>query len=89
MLAYCERDVIALRKLFEHMRPKLDIKRALLRGRYMKAAAKMEHIGVPIDTVSLTKLRENWESIQDRLIAHVDSGYGVFEVEDVQDSSVC
>jgi hypothetical protein len=78
LLAYCERDVIALRKLFERMRPKLDIKRALLRGRYMKAAAKMEHIGIPIDTASLATLRENWELIQDRLIAGVDVDYGVF-----------
>ena len=41
LLAYCERDVIALRKLFERMRPKLDIERAVPRGRYMKAAANM------------------------------------------------
>jgi hypothetical protein len=79
LLAYCESDVIALRKLFERMRPKLDIKRALLRGRYMKAAAKMEHIGIPIDTASLAKLRENWELIQDRLIARVDCNYAVFD----------
>ena len=79
LLEYCQRDVIALRKLFERMRPKLDIKRALLRGRYMKAAAKMEHIGTPIDTVSLAKLRENWELIQERLIARVDCNYGVFD----------
>jgi hypothetical protein len=79
LLAYCERDVIALQKLFERMRPKLDIKRALLRGRYMKAAAKMEHVGIPIDTASLAKLRENWELIQDHLIAHVDCNYGVFD----------
>jgi hypothetical protein len=79
LLAYCEGDVIALRKLFERMRPKLDIKRALLRGRYMKAAAKMEHIGIPIDTTSLAKLRENWELIQDRLIARVDRDFGVFD----------
>jgi hypothetical protein len=79
LLAYCERDVIALRKLFERMRPKLDIERAVLRGRYMKAAARMEHIGTPIDTASLAKLRENWELIQDRLIARVDCDYGVYD----------
>jgi hypothetical protein len=79
LLEYCQRDVIALRKLFERMQPKLDIKRALLRGRYMKAAAKMEHTGIPIDTVSLAKLRENWVLIQDRLIARVDCNYGVFD----------
>jgi hypothetical protein len=79
LIAYCEGDVIALRKLFERMRRKLDIKRALLRGRYMKAAAKMEHIGIPVDMASLAKLRENWELIQDRLIARVDCDYGIFD----------
>jgi DNA polymerase-1 len=79
LLAYCEGDVVALRRLFERMLPRLDIKRALLRGRFMKAAATIESIGIPIDIASLAKLRENWESIQDRLIARVDSDYGVFE----------
>lgn len=78
LLDCCASDVDAVRKLFERMLPKLDLRRALLRGRYMKAAAKMEHAGVPIDTGSLAKLRGNWDSIQDRLIARIDSEYGVY-----------
>jgi hypothetical protein len=79
LLRYCQGDVTALRKLFARMLPKLDIGRAVLRGRYMKAAARMEQIGTPIDTESLAELRENWELIQDRLIACVDGDYGVFD----------
>jgi len=57
----------------------IDLPRALLRGRYMAAAATMEHTGVPLDTPLLAKLREQWSGIQDRLIAEIDANYGVFE----------
>jgi DNA polymerase-1 len=61
------------------MKKQRRIEHALLRGRYMKAAALIEHYGIPIDTVALKKLRENWESIQDSLIARIDADFGVFD----------
>jgi DNA polymerase-1 len=79
LLAYCKRDVVALQKLFERMLPELDVPRALLRGRYMKAVACMEHIGVPIDTSMLEQLRDKWDGIQNQLILNIDAGYGVFD----------
>src|SRR4030095_5915783 len=48
LLDYCESDVKALTLLFDKMAPKLDLPRALIRGRYMKAVARMESAGVPI-----------------------------------------
>jgi hypothetical protein len=60
------------------MLPKIDLPRALLRGRYMAAAARMEWNGVPVDAETLARLRENWEPIKGRLIAAVDASYGVF-----------
>jgi hypothetical protein len=36
---------------------KLDLPRALLRGRYMAAAAAMEYAGTPIDVNMLTLFR--------------------------------
>jgi DNA polymerase I len=45
ILDYCDGDVDALRRLLGAMAPKLDLPRALLRGRYMAAAAAMEHAG--------------------------------------------
>jgi hypothetical protein len=78
LLAYCETDVDALARLFPVMLPKIDLPRALLRGRYMAAAARMEANGVPIDTDALATLRDGWERIKNRLIATVDSQYGVF-----------
>jgi DNA polymerase-1 len=79
LLTYCESDVRALEKLFGRMLPGLDIERALLRGRYMKAAARMEHCGVPIDTDALAILRANWSSVQERLIQRIDADYDVFD----------
>lgn len=79
LLAYCEGDVLALERLLPRMAPSLDVERALLRGRYMRAAARMEHRGVPIDVHALTALRANWSSVQDQLIQRIDAEYGVFE----------
>ena len=42
LLAYCQSDVDALAKLLPVMIPRIDLPRALLRGRYMSAAARME-----------------------------------------------
>jgi DNA polymerase-1 len=79
LLDYCESDVIALERLLAVMLPQIDLPRALLRGRYMAAAAHMEHAGVPIDVETLEKLRERWPDIQDQLIAEIDTDYGVYE----------
>jgi DNA polymerase-1 len=79
ILDYCEQDVAALQRLLLVMAPLIDMPRALLRGRYMMAAAAMEHNGVPIDTLTLELLQQNWTAIQDQLIAEIDTDYHVFE----------
>jgi len=79
ILDYCESDVLALKRLLAAMAPKIDLPRALLRGRFMAAASAMEHAGVPIDAETLAKFREHWTDIQDDLIAEIDANYGVFE----------
>ena len=61
------------------MAPGIDLPRALLRGRYMAAAAAMEWAGVPIDMPTLARLREGWTGIQDQLIAAIDRDYHVYE----------
>ena len=78
LLDYCESDVLALSKLLTAMLPRIDLSRALLRGRYMAAAASMEWTGTPIDTGTLGELRTNWEGIKTELIRKIDSSYGVF-----------
>lgn len=78
LLAYCEADVQALARLLPRMLPAIDLPRALLRGRYTAAVARMEHSGVPIDVCTLEQLREHWQAVQSRLVDAIDAGYGVF-----------
>ncbi|MDY3558621.1 DNA polymerase, partial [Gemmata sp. JC673] len=78
LLDYCATDVDALARLLPRMAPRLDLPRALLRGRYMAAAARMERTGVPLDTAALAALRANWDALKARLVREVDRDYGVF-----------
>jgi len=79
LLAYCESDVAALAKLLPVMLAKIDVPRALLHGRYMAAAARMEHTGIPIDTAALTTLRENWSGVKETLVERIDADYHIYE----------
>jgi hypothetical protein len=67
ILDYCESDVGAVERLLPAMLPEIDLPRALLRGRYMAAAAAMEHAGTPIDVPMLELFRQRWTDIQDQL----------------------
>jgi hypothetical protein len=90
LLEYCQSDVDALARLLPAMLPRIvpaaldapgrrqALGQALLRGRYMAAAARMEWHGTPIDTETLDQLRNNWDQLKGRLIAAVDADYGVF-----------
>ena len=79
ILDYCQSDVDALARLLPAMLPRIDMPRALLRGRHMAAAAHMEHAGVPIDTETLAQFRAHWSDIQDALIQRIDAEYNVYE----------
>lgn len=79
ILDYCATDIDALERLLPAMLPRIDLPRALLRGRYMAAAAAMEFAGTPIDMVVLQLLREHWDHIKDNLISAIDADYGVFD----------
>ncbi len=82
LLSYCETDVIACRRLFESMEIAAmndeELCRAMIRGKYMSTAAKMEKNGIAVDNGLLEGLRRNWQEIQTRLISKVDRQYGVF-----------
>jgi DNA polymerase I len=79
ILDYCQTDVDALGRLLPAMMPRIDLPRALLRGRYMATVSQMEHSGVPIDLPTLDRLRGGWESIKTRLVERIDAKYGVFD----------
>jgi DNA polymerase family A len=78
LLAYCQSDVDALAQLLPAMLPHLDLPRALLRGRYMCAAAKMEWHGTPLDVEMLRELQTQWQTIRRRLAHTVNRTCGVF-----------
>ena len=79
ILNYCDSDVAALDHLLTRMAPSIDLPRALVRGRYMASAARMEWNGVPIDQRLLELLRDRWDEIKGRLIDEIDGAYHVFE----------
>jgi DNA polymerase-1 len=79
LLDYCAQDVDALEHLLPRMLPRIDLPRALLRGRYGWPVAAMEHRGVPIDVPMFENLRGRWSHIQESLVSEVDQRYGVFE----------
>lgn len=83
ILDYCQTDVDATAKLYAAMTPllreNLTLEHALLRGRYTRAVACMEHAGIPIDMTMLGRLRQHWGAIRDKLITRIDSDYGVYE----------
>lgn len=79
ILDYCQEDVDATARLLVAMAPRLDVPRALLRGRYMQAVARMETTGVPIDTATLADLQAGWHGIQTQLIREIDRGYGIYD----------
>src|SRR5262249_37936158 len=79
LLDYCQSDVEALKQLLPAMISNLDLDRAVLRGRYMKAVATMEHCGVPIDVDVLKSLRSRWDRIKLDLIKKIDAQYGIYD----------
>jgi DNA polymerase-1 len=79
LLGYCQKDADAVVALLNRMGTSIDLPRALLRGRFTKAIARMECLGVPLDGRTLTDLRNNWSGIQDKLVREADNEFGVFE----------
>ena len=76
---YCGMDVTDTGKLLRKMIAHIDMPRALLRGRYMKAVAHMEHRGIPVDLPLLDGLREHWSQLKLQLIKDVDQQFHVYE----------
>jgi DNA polymerase family A len=79
IVAYCASDTAVTTRLLDRMAPSIDWPRALLRGRYMLAVARMEWVGIPVDVSVLQQLREHWEALKIELIEAVDSRFGVYQ----------
>jgi hypothetical protein len=79
LLDYCHDDVVAVVRLLTRMLPLIDLPRAVLRGRFVKAVARMECHGIPLDVPTLARLGEHWESLQVEMVRRVDADFGVFD----------
>ena len=79
LLDYCESDVDALGRLLPRLLPSIDMPLALLRGRYMIAAAHIEAVGVPVDVEAHQKIVKYWGAIKETLIDRIDADYNVYE----------
>ena len=67
ILKDCASHVDALVALLAAMSSMIDWPRALLRGRYTAAVARMEHSGVPIDARLLRAVDQEWRTVKKRL----------------------
>ena len=79
LVDYCEGDVRSLALLLDRMETSVDLPQALLRGRYMTAAARVERNGIPVDLELFRRLKGSWESLKGELVGEVDRDYGVYE----------
>ncbi len=79
LLDYCQTDVDSLAKLLPAMESHVDLPRALLRGRYMVAVARMESAGVPIDLETFKRIRDHWDDIKLSVVRELDAGRGIYE----------
>ena len=84
ILEYCASDVLGAEALLRYMleRNQIDWPRAVWRGRYAIAAAKMERVGVPIDAPLHRRLSANWLALRHELVASVNCEFDVFDEND-------
>jgi DNA polymerase I len=75
---YNSDDVLLDIPLLEALAPTIDMPAALFRGRYLKAAAAMEMIGIPIDVDYLVTLQEHWQALRMHYIARGDT-FGLYD----------
>ena len=76
---YCASDVKTLASLLLCMKPMIDMPRALIRGRYIRALAQVEARGVPIDTEVLARFKLYWPQLRPALIAEAESAIGFYQ----------
>ncbi|MBS0244812.1 MAG: hypothetical protein JSS20_21795, partial [Proteobacteria bacterium] len=76
---HLRRRLAAVSTLFEAMRSKLDVGRALLRGRYLCACSRIEATGIPMDRDTLAAIRRDWPGFRSLIIREVDRGSRIYQ----------
>lgn len=90
IMGYCMEDVTATGKLLRKMIPYIDFNRELIRGEYMKGLSMIEQQGIPIDTVTLDRIKEAWPHLKEKLIEKANNIWpfyvdGVFKLKNFDD----
>jgi DNA polymerase-1 len=78
ILDYAKGDVDG--RLLSEILPLLNMKVALLRGKFVGVLAKMEHRGVPLDMEYYPQIAdaEAWAHVRDAMVPEIDREYGVY-----------
>jgi DNA polymerase-1 len=83
LMNYCQQDVEVLAAVWERLNPQIDLGRAMLRGRYLKALAAVEARGIPADKDLIDRLQQNWTEIKHSVWAEAGCQYpGVITARD-------
>jgi DNA polymerase I len=61
---YCRSDVVATCALLLAQIDQIDMRSALHWGRFVKAVARQEQLGLPVDMVELERLTSNWTALK-------------------------
>jgi hypothetical protein len=78
VLDYCAEDVDAAEQLLRRVEHRIDLPRALLRGRYLTACAWIEWTGIPLDIDFWNRLMAHRVPVLQRLALQEDAPYGVY-----------
>ena len=79
LMAYCEGDVRALLQLGPHVVTPESIDMALVRGRFVRAAAVITDHGIPIDVGQLRRIQDGRERVCLRMAADPERNLGLYE----------
>ena len=75
ILEYNYSDIYYTKLLFNAMRDQINLKYALMRGRYTYSVAKIENNGIPINLDLYNLIKTNGDSIKGKLIEDCDKDY--------------
>jgi hypothetical protein len=84
LLHYCGQDVKVTAELLRRMAPGIPLQ-ALQRGRFLRAAAKMVHAGVPLDADTLAAIHEGRSKVIRGLADEVNPTFGVYQGSTLKD----
>lgn len=84
-MEYCSDDTLIAQKIFRAMESQIDWPRALLRGRFGLAVARMERTGIPMDLANVERISADWPNLLHDIIGMAQEMYGVFKNDEVAD----